>query len=80
MSSSMALRIVQWTLDVHALDQPLADHVPVLDGVLGDHLTRAVAHNLVDRHDQLTVRSLLYAQRLDTRVDEVKLPAPVITD
>ena len=67
-------------VDIHALDQSLADHVPVLDRVLGDRAPRAVAHHLMDRHDYLTVGSLLYLPRLDERVDQVKLSPPIVTD
>ncbi len=64
-------------VDVHALDQPFTEHIPMLDGVLGTHLASAIAHNLEDRHDNLTVGSMLDAPRLHARVDQIKLPLPV---
>lgn len=52
-------------VDAHAPDQPMADLVPVLDGVLGDHVPRAVTHDLTNRHNHLTIGALLYVLRLD---------------
>ena len=80
MSCSVALRIVQWSwMSIRSIN-PFADHVPVLDGVLGDHLPRTITHDLANHHNHLIIRALRYVPWLDMRVDQVKLPPPIVTD